>query len=279
MIDDESFAAAVSKLKAAGLDDPKGEARKLYGLAFPRRYVDEPEISDGSALERFRGYIERRANREPYAHICGFRHFWKYVFAVTPDVLDPRPDTETLVELALQYPFERVLDLGTGSGCIIVSLLTDRQEAHGVGTDVSEKALEVARKNAGEVERVHGPDVTQRLTLIASDWFKNVEGRFDLIVSNPPYISAHEMAEVSPEVRNFEPHGALTDDGDGLTHYRTIAAGALEHLSDQGRILVEIGPTQARAVSALFKEAGLENITIHPDLDGRDRVVSARKTA
>ena len=277
--DDEVFATAVARLDAAGIDDPLGEARRLYGLAFPRRYVDYPEVQDDTARARFEGYVTRRANREPFSHIAGHRHFWNYKFAVTPDVLDPRPDTETLVALAHEQPFQRVLDLGTGSGCIIVSLLADRAEAHGVGTDISERALAVARRNAAEVERVHGPDVTRRLTFLTSNWFENVDGTFDLIVSNPPYIAAAEMDDLEPEVRDHEPRIALTDENDGLEAYRAIASGAADHLTDEGRLLVEIGPTQAKAVSALFASAGLVNISVHTDLDGRDRVVAAQKTA
>lgn len=273
------LAEAVTRLKAAGIDDPQGEARRLYGLAFPRRHGDDGETEYQAERARFEQFVQRRANREPYAHISGQRYFWKYCFAVGPDVLDPRPDTETLVEVALKAPFERVLDLGTGSGCIIVSLLTDRPKALGVATDISEAALEIARTNAAEIGRIHRQNVTPRLSLLTSDWFDQIEGRFDLIVSNPPYIAAEEMDALQPEVRDYEPRIALTDENDGLDAYRAIAAGALDHLTDRGRILVEIGPTQAQAVSALFKAAGLENITTHPDLDGRDRVVAAQKTA
>ena len=279
MITDHDFAQAVEKLKKAGLEEPLREARRLRGLAFPRRYADYSEATNGSALARFESFVNRRANREPFSHIAGYRHFWKYRFAVTSDVLDPRPDTETLVELALQNPFERVLDLGTGSGCILVSLLADREEAHGLGVDLSEMALDVARQNAADIEGVHGPDVTQRISFQTSDWFENVKDRFDLIVSNPPYIAADDIAGLQPEVRDFEPRIALTDENDGLDAYRAIAAGVMGHLTKGGRILVEIGSTQANAVSALFGDAGLENITIHSDLNGRDRVVAAQKSA
>lgn len=274
-----AFDAAVAKLEAAGLDDPKGEARRLYGLAFPRRYTDFGEDQNAATLARFEDYVARRASREPFSHIAGHRLFWKYKFSVTPDVLDPRPDTETLVELALSQPFHRVLDLGTGSGCIVISLLADREDAFGIGTDLSERALDVARQNAAEVERVNGPDVTKRLTLIPSDWFEKVEGSFDLIVSNPPYIAKGEMDALEPEVRDHEPRMALTDENDGLEAYRAIAKGAGTYLAENGRILVEIGPTQAEAVCALFQASGLCEIAVHKDLDGRDRVVAARNSA
>ncbi|MEL6587065.1 MAG: peptide chain release factor N(5)-glutamine methyltransferase, partial [Pseudomonadota bacterium] len=186
--------------------------------------------------------------------------------------LDPRPDTETLVEAALQAPFARVLDLGTGSGCILLSLLHERPHATGVGTDLSAKALAVAAQNADRV------GVATRVTWRQSDWLAAVTGTFDLIVSNPPYITAAEMGGVAPEVLR-EPALALSPGGDGLDAYRAIARDAPNHLDAAGRLLVEIGPTQGGAVCALMAEAGLRNIAVLPDLDGRDRVVLAEKTS
>lgn len=215
--------------------------------------------------------IARRVAREPFSHIAGFRDFWKSRFKVTPHVLDPRPETETLIEAALSEPFTRVLDLGTGSGCILVSLLVERPEATGVGTDISPEAVLVAGENAAALGVAH------RLILPLSEWYDDIGGTFDLIVSNPPYIALSEMEALAPEVRTHEPRLALTDEGDGLGAYRAIASGAPGHLVPGGRILVEIGPTQAREVVALFRAAGLVGIEVHPDLDGRDRVVEARK--
>jgi len=267
---EDAMTEAAEKLAAAGIEAPRDEAQRLWAAAFPRRYRDYDEASDGTALARFQAYVARRANREPMAHITGGRYFWNHRFKVTPDVLDPRPDTETLVELALSDPLERVLDLGTGSGCIVISLLADRMTATGVGTDISEKALAVAGENA------HMAEVDSILELKRSDWFSAITGQFDLIVSNPPYISTDEMVHLQPEVRNFEPHEALTDGADGLSAYRFIAAGAPHHLTPGGRLLVEIGFGQAQAVKTIFQGAGLEDITCHTDLNGQDRVVSAR---
>ncbi len=267
---EEAMAEATERLAAAGIDAPQDEAQRLWRAAFPRRYVDHSETQDGTTVKRFLDYVARREKREPLSHISGGRFFWNHRFQVTPDVLDPRPDTETLVELALSEPFERVLDLGTGSGCIAVSLLAERRNATGVGTDISDKALNIAARNATNAE------VDMQLTFTQSDWFANVTGTFDLIVSNPPYISAAEMAELQPEVRGFEPHLALTDEKDGLTAFRIIAEGAPRVLTPGGRLLVEIGMTQAKAVTQFFKAAGLEDVTTHPDLNGKDRVVSAR---
>lgn len=244
-------------LQRAGLDG--GEARKLWRLA-------EETGAD------FANLVARRAAREPFSHIAGYRDFWTHRFKVTPDVLDPRPETEALVHAALAEPFAKVLDLGVGSGCIVISLLAERPEATGVGTDISERAVVVAGENAASI------GVSERLVLPLSDWFEDIGGTYDLIVSNPPYIAAKEMDNLQPEVRDHEPRNALTDEADGLSAYRAIAAGAVEHLVMHGRVLVEIGRTQARDVSDIFLAVGLADVQVHPDLDGRDRVVSARKT-
>lgn len=254
-----TLSEAIQRLQDAGVPDPTGDARRLHRAA-----------SDGAA---FRAAIEKRARRIPVSHILGFRAFWKHDFKVNAQVLDPRPDTETLVELALARPFSRVLDLGTGSGCILISLLAERPEATGVGTDISETAVLIAGENAVRAR------VADRLVLPLSDWFDDVGGRFDLIVSNPPYIAAAEMAGLAPEVRDHEPRVALTDEADGLTAYRIIAANAPNHLTPGGRLLVEIGPTQGPAVLALFRNAGFAAVQVHPDLNGRDRVVSGVKPA
>ena len=207
------------------------------------------------------------------AQITGRRLFWGRSFQVSRDTLDPRPETEILVQAALAQPFAKVLDLGTGTGCILLSLLADRPMAQGVGLDISEAALGVARANAQDL------GLGQRAQFVASNWFAQVQGRFDLIVSNPPYIAADEMSQLSPEVRDWEPQIALTPGGDGLEAYRQIARGAGARLLPQGRILLEIGPTQAQDVSKLLGAQGFVQIQVLPDLDGRDRVVSAQKPA
>jgi release factor glutamine methyltransferase len=176
-----------------------------------------------------------------------------------------------LVAAALEEPFARVLDLGVGSGAILLSLLADRPGASGVGVDVSTAALAVAQANA---ERLRVPAV-----LALSDWWAAVSGTYDLIVSNPPYIAEDEMAGLAPEVRDWEPRLALTPGGDGLGAYRAIAAGLRRHLSPGGRAIVEIGPAQGAAVAALFQATGLAGVAVRPDLDGRDRLVLARQPA
>ena len=269
--DPEPVTAAAERLKKAGNENALREAKKLWGKAFPRRFTDYDDVTNGPMRARFEDLVTRRIAKEPMSHLLGYRDFYKNRFEVTPDVLDPRPDTEALVIAALSEPFVTVLDLGTGSGCILLSLLAEHPDARGCGTDVSTAALEVAARNA------HKFEINHQAQFIQSDWFTNVTSTFDLIVSNPPYIAANEMNDLQPEVRLHEPRIALTDEADGLTHYRHIIAEHDPYLSPGGRLMVEIGPTQAKAVSAMMAAANLTEITVIPDLDGRDRVVWGRK--
>jgi release factor glutamine methyltransferase len=265
---------AIDQLHRAGVPDASSDARKLMRVALDAQAVDlsarlDDDI-DGAEGRTFDLFIRQRAARKPVSKILQGRSFWKWDFYITADVLDPRPDTETLVEAALSEPFARVLDLGTGSGCILLSLLDERPNAVGIGTDISTAALEVAQLNAVPM------GLTGRATFVASDWFSRITGTFDLIVSNPPYIAEADMAGLDPEVRDHDPHIALTPGGDGLDAYRAIAAGVAAHLVPGGRVLLEIGPTQGRDVAGLLAGAGLVDIHILPDLDRRDRVVAAR---
>jgi release factor glutamine methyltransferase len=271
----EALRAAIPRLQAAGVPDAARDARLLLahaaGIAPDRLTLHLPDPLMPEAEVRFETALTARENRHPLSQIIGQRLFWGRRFRVTPDVLDPRPETEILVAAALEQPFFSILDLGTGSGEILLSCLADRPKASGIGTDVSAAALAVARENAA------GLGLTDRAGFLISDWWQAVEGRFELIVSNPPYLAAAEMADLSPEVRDHEPHLALTPGGDGLDAYRAIAQGAPDHLAPGGRLLVEIGPTQAQAVAALFTAAGLQVTAVRQDLDGRDRVVAAQK--
>lgn len=260
MIPDDLAELAFGQLKAAGIENTRKEARLLWDAAKGDR-------------EAFLQILARRCNREPMSHILGHRAFFEHDFLVTADVLDPRPETETLVLAALERDFGSVLDLGTGSGCILLSLLAKRTGATGLGVDRSEKALNVARQNSEKLQ------LTSRVEFLQSDWFGDVTGQFDLIVSNPPYIAADEMPGLAPEVQQFEPRMALTDEADGLDAYRRIMDGAVAHLNGGGCVMVEIGPTQAAEVASLMKKANLENVEVRSDLDGRDRVVIGNKAA
>ncbi len=270
----EALRAAIPRLRAAGVEDPARDARVLLAHALgiaPDRLLLHLEGPLAPAQDAaFEAAIAARAARRPVAQITGRRLFWGLPFRVTPDTLDPRPETEVLVAEALARPFFRVLDLGTGTGCILLSCLKGMPAARGLGVDLSPAALAVAEGNAQAL------GLAARARFALSDWFAAVPGRFDLILSNPPYIAEAEMAGLSPEVRH-EPRLALTPGGDGLAAYRAIARGAAARLMEGGRILLEIGPTQGAAVAALLEGAGFAGIRILPDMDGRDRVVAAEK--
>lgn len=265
---------AVARLRDAGVPDAPRDARALLchatGIAADRLTLHLHDPLPPDAALQMDAALTARVARQPVAQITGRRLFWGRSFRVTRDTLDPRPETEVLVAEALSRPFSRLLDLGTGTGCILLSCLADMPRSTGIGADLSPAALAVAAENAVLL------GLADRAALVRSDWFAAVTGRFDLIVSNPPYIAAGEMSALSPDVRDWEPHLALTPGGDGLDAYRAIASGAPAHLQDGGRLLVEIGPTQGAAVMALFLAAGLGDVHVLPDLDGRDRVVAAR---
>lgn len=270
---------AVEMLTAAGCDTPALDARLLLqsagGLTREDLILDpEREVPAEKAVQ-FRTFIARREAREPVSRILGQREFYGRVFHVTPAVLDPRPDTETLVDAALEVlPSKaRIFDLGTGSGAIIITLLAERPDASGLATDISEEALDVARSNA---ERL---GVAPRLRFAQGSWFAAAEGRFDLIVSNPPYIPAADIAGLAPDVRNFDPVTALLGGSDGLDPYREIASGALDHLGPQGQVLVEIGAGQADAVERIFENTGLVPAQRYCDLGGHVRCLRLIRTA
>lgn len=271
----DALRRAVSLLRDAGIEDGSRDARVLLahalGIGHDRLTLKlQDEMTEPQAALYDAALVARIA-RQPVAQITGRRLFWGLSFRVTRDVLDPRPETETLVAEALKVPFLKVLDLGTGTGCILLSCLKGMPLARGLGTDISDAALQVAVGNTRDL------GLEARARFRKSDWFGQVTGAFDLIVSNPPYIAAEEMPALAPEVRDWEPHLALTPGGDGLDAYRTIARGAGARLLPGGRLLVEIGPTQGQAVAALFGAEGFAAIRILPDMDGRDRVVAAVK--
>ena len=250
------------------------EARLMLGAASgwsaAQVAVARDEALEPGVAERLEAMLARRLAREPLALILGEWGFFGRSFLVSGDTLVPRPDTETLVELALAEPFGRMIDLGTGSGAIAVTLLAERPGAEGVAVDVSEGALTVAAANAAR----HG--VAGRLALQRSDWWQGVVGVFDLIVSNPPYVSAADYEALQPEITRWEPRGALTPGGDGLAAYRAILGGVGAHARPGARVLVEIGAAQGEAVAALFAAAGLEAVAVHRDLAGKARVVAGR---
>ena len=267
----EALRSAIAKLTRAGVPSAARDARRLMAAALriaPSRLTLHSENALAPDVDqRFRSFVDQRLTRRPVSQILGEREFFGRRFQITEKVLDPRPETETLIAAALAEPFDTVLDAGTGSGCILLTLLAERQNSLGLGTDLSEAALEVARQNAAAL------GVAGRCRFQLSDWFGSVIGKFDLLVSNPPYIAITEMADLSPEL-SYEPRMALTDEADGLSVYRAIAASAGNHLNTGGRLLLEIGHKQGADVHFLLRSHGFERLEVLPDLDGRDRVVS-----
>ncbi|HZT50511.1 MAG TPA: peptide chain release factor N(5)-glutamine methyltransferase [Stellaceae bacterium] len=260
---EDGLAAAVRCLAAAGIDNPRREARLLQGLA----------AGDDA---RFADYVRRRAAREPYSRIRGRREFWSLDLELSPDTLDPRPDSETLIEAALvalpdrSAPL-RVLDLGTGTGALLLALLSERPNARGIGIDVLPGAVEAARRNAAAL------GLATRARFVAGDWAEIDFESADVILANPPYIPESELAALPPEVARFDPRRALAGGGDGLAAYRALAPVASRTLRPGGWGFFEAGAGQARAVVRILTEQGLEFAAIRRDLAGHERCVVVRR--
>lgn len=276
----QAWTAAQKRLKAAGVDSPSIDARLLLEAAAAVTRMDvisdpyrELTPSQGQILE---GYVERRARREPVSRILGRKGFWTLMLTIGPDVLTPRPDTERLVDIALESFPERasfsLLDLGVGSGAILLAILAERPAARGLGVDLSEEAIAVARDNAANLGLI------DRASFLRTDWTSGLpDTSFDLVVSNPPYIRSAEIETLEPEVRSHEPRLALDGGTDGLDAYRRLAPEILRVLKPQGVFAVETGWDQAQAVLELFREADADGLRIVRDLGDRERVVTGFK--
>jgi release factor glutamine methyltransferase len=271
---------AKRRLEIAGIDSPVIDARLLVEaaagatradiLADPRRALDETQTEALDAL------VARREKREPVSHILGAKGFWKIMLRVTPAVLAPRPDTETILDVVLPFFGESeafsVLDLGVGSGAILLAILTERPGARGLGVDASDEALAVARENAANL------GLESRAVFTHTDWTAGLDNnQFDLVVSNPPYVRRGDIASLPPEVRNHEPRMALDGGRDGLDAFRAIAPQILRVLKPGGRFAVEFGLGQKDAVWALFAAAGATGLAVTRDLADHDRVLAGRK--
>ncbi|MDW9897925.1 peptide chain release factor N(5)-glutamine methyltransferase [Sinorhizobium meliloti] len=276
---DSLLAESRDRLKAAGLESAGLDARHLISglldlaLAALLTRGREP-ISDEDAA-RIRAAVERRAAHEPVYRILGEREFFGLKLKLSKETLEPRPDTEILVDCLIPHARRiasskgscRIVDLGTGTGAICLSLLAAVLDARGLGTDISEEALATALENA----RRNG--LAERFGTVRSKWFEAVDGRFDIIVSNPPYIRSNVIPELEPEVRYHDPVAALDGGEDGLDAYRAIASHAGRHLETDGVIGLEIGFDQKRAVTALFEAQGFRLLSAAKDLGGNDRVL------
>ncbi|MDQ3372671.1 MAG: peptide chain release factor N(5)-glutamine methyltransferase [Acidobacteriota bacterium] len=270
---------AAKILQSSGIEQPRREAASLLAFALKKDktfLISHPEYKLSNVEEkRFRRFLKRRALREPFQYITGKQEFYGLDFLVTPDVLIPRPETELIVENAVEIlrgkEHARFCEVGVGSGCISVSILHEIKSASAIGFDISGKALKIAKKNA-VVHRV-----LERLELKISDVFEKLrDEKFDLIVSNPPYVSSEDIKNLQAEVRDFEPLMALTDDGDGVSIIERIITGAPTFLNNNGFLLLEIGIAQASRVSAMFSPQIWKDIDIFPDLQGIARMVKAQ---
>lgn len=276
----DALDGAARTLAAAGIDGGRREARLLLAHALAVRMesliADPARPVDSSSRDRFTTLIERRARREPMSHLLGVREFWSLDFAVTADVLDPRPDSETLVAAALDCFPDRdaplaVLDLGTGSGCLLLAVLSERPVARGLGVDASQEALAVAEANARRLRLI------ERVRFRQGDWDTGVGGRFDLILCNPPYIPTSDIAALDREVSCYEPRLALDGGADGLVAYRRIVPQFKRLLSDRdgARAVIEVGAGQAEPVTSIMIDAGLVITRVHRDLSGVERCIVA----
>lgn len=284
-IDTRSLALArrslADRFAQAGIESAEADARLLIAHALDveraavmthgERLLSDQEMAAIDAL------AVRRLRREPVARIVGAREFWSLSLTLTPDVLVPRPDTETVVEAALdtisreatQLESLRLLDIGTGSGALLLALLSELPNATGTGTDISAAALDVARANAMR----HALET--RCSFVACNIAAGVQGRFDLIVSNPPYVARADLPTLDAEVRNYDPALALDGGEDGLDFYRAIAVDVRRLLADGGRLIVELGAGQEPAVRSIFTDAGLAPDAAYKDLAGIPRALHA----
>lgn len=260
------------RLKEVGISNGARESKKILAFVTNHEYsalnwMQEFKISKELKF-KFIDLIEQRVSGVPISKIIGKRLFFNSEFFVNENVLDPRPETEVVVLVALEKNFSTVLDLGTGTGCIVISLLKERLDAVGVSVDISEECLNVAKINA----ETNG--VLDRVKFIHSDWFSNVTSRFDLIVSNPPYIGLSELKDLSREVKNFDPKVALFGGRDGLNCYEAIFNDVSRFLNPGGRLITEVGYAQSSIVKKFFLNSGFIDIKVTKDLDLNNRVVS-----
>ncbi|MBP1753613.1 MAG: hypothetical protein H6Q59_11 [Firmicutes bacterium] len=262
-------------LKQQGIADANVDAWYLlthvFGLTRTDLLLKGDMQADEGKSNLYMELIKRRSNHVPLQHITGSQEFMGLEFYVNEDVLVPRQDTEILVSEVLKICEQKsVLDMCTGSGCIIISLALLGNLTEAVGVDLSEKALTVAAKNVDKHKA--------QVKLIQSDLFSEVEGSFDILVSNPPYIPSGDIPELMPEVKDFEPMLALDGSEDGLAFYRRISKRSKNHLKQGGLIFYEIGHNQGEAVKRILETEGFTDVTIKKDLSGLDRVVSARRS-
>jgi release factor glutamine methyltransferase len=273
-----ALAMAMPRLAAADIPKPRREARLILSLAmgvdhstvlgYPERVVPD------AAYDRFAELVARREKHEPFSRLLGKREFWSLDFALSPDTLDPRPDSETLIEAVLaEFPDRsaplRIVDYGTGSGCLLLTLLSELPQATGTGIDLSPGAIDTARRNTESL------GLSGRAVFRRGDWDHEIAGPADVIVSNPPYIPSDEIDHLAPEVADFDPRLALDGGEDGLEAYRSLIPVIKQRLAPGGVVFFEIGAGQAEDVAGLLAKTGLQLKTVRRDLAGQERCLVA----
>ena len=270
----EVLADTAIKLSKSGIEGAARDARILTAFAFEIPISElslkiNQQVSEKIIVE-LEKLILRRINREPISKILGRRDFWGRTFSINENVLDPRGDTETLIDFVIEKPVKSVLELGTGSGAIAVTLACEWKEVHVTATDISENALSLAKINAEKF------NVQNKIHFLTSDWFENVKGAYDLIISNPPYIGLTEKDEISAEVIKYDPEIALFAGRDGLDAYRRIIPSLTKFLNPDGFVALETGASQSNQVKNMMNAVGFIDAKIVKDLSGKDRLVVAK---
>lgn len=272
--------AATTRLSAAGIEAARRDARLLLSAIVPggapALLRDPDRLLSASEAKKFEAAVLRREKREPVSRILGEREFWSLKFEITPDTLDPRPDSETLVEAILDWVEDRtaalrILDLGTGSGCLLLALLSELPNALGTGVDMAEPALAVARRNAANL------GLSGRSSFVQNNWTAGLAPGWDIILSNPPYVSESEIAGLEPEVTDYDPLTALAAGPDGLDDYRILIPGAAALLRPGGLLALEVGAGQSQAVEDMILAQGLVTPWRRCDLSGVERCCFAVK--
>ena len=278
------IASATQSLNEAGFDCARRDSELLMAHLLGCDVTElwrHAESLPGTQVSEYHNMISRRMTHEPVAHITGHQEFWSLLFGVTADTLVPRPDTETLVEVGLRLLQDSadacILDIGTGSGCVLISLLTECPTVHGTGLDISPAALQVAAGNALNLGVGGRANFFESDVLSALCQGSGADQKYDLIVSNPPYIESADIAFLMPDVAHFEPLSALDGGPDGLNFYRRITRDAGRYLTSGGALAMEVGHTQAGRVVSLLQEANYTDVQTHCDLAGIDRVVTGKK--
>ena len=273
------LAQVSDRLQSAGIDTHRVDARNLMSIAtgIPANHflIQSDQSLTDDELQALESFVQRRLLGEPVSRIRGSREFWGLSFQLSPDTLDPRPDSETIVSTVLAHCAQQdiskaysILDLGTGTGCLLLSLLSELQNAVGVGVDISENAVRTAQSNARRLE------LSDRSTFVVGDWASSLKNPFDIVVCNPPYIRKGNIEILSPEVRDFDPNLALDGGTDGLDCFRSLIPGIVNLLSHYGILVFEIGYDQEQAVSALLGKSRFRGIQGHQDLAGHVRCLS-----